>query len=143
MSGASGPLLRAVLTSQQTEDELLSHGQIGAYAAAVAERLHQLRASVLSPVGRGADRLAGAVSMLDAGHRTDGWNLPLAGEVVLIVGTVGVGSVQMAEAASLARARGAREVHAAAISPELCPPRELVDSWHVLAPAARLARHSA
>jgi len=141
MTGSEiGPLLAGVLAAQARQDGALRFPAISGYALSVANLARKLRADVLWPVDRGAERLAGAVEVLTRGDiPVRSWSSVAHGSRVLLVGTVGMSSVELAQVSVWARAGGAKAVHGCGFEAALeC---EGLDSFTVVTPdAASVAR---
>lgn len=109
-------LLTAVLRAQDRENEVVTYPQIDVYARQVLDWSRQFDQPVLVGVGDAAQRLLGAVSLIQqASLELPVWSNGLHGRTVLLVGTIAASLIEFEIAATNARSRGASRVHACAI----------------------------
>jgi hypothetical protein len=110
-----GPLLAELLAAQRRDDEAVAYPAIEQIAEALVERAQDLHA-VVWPVGRAAERVAGAATLLAEGDLAVGtWNTRLDGERVLLFAVSGTTSLNLAAAAAQVRSMGATEIHACGV----------------------------
>lgn len=92
---------------------MTAHPDLTDYARALADRCAALDEPLVWPVGAAAERIAGAAVLAsDGAVRLRGWSDMPRGERVLVFAVAHVSPLEMVQAATHARAGGAREVHA-------------------------------
>jgi hypothetical protein len=112
----AGPLLADVIDAETRADHVLRHPLLSAYGDAVITVARRLTSPVLVPVGTDGHRLLGAIEVRCNGELEQlGWRTTVQGRDVLLVGVVGVSSLELSAAAESARRLGARSVHACAV----------------------------
>jgi hypothetical protein len=110
-----GPLLTGLLAAQDRDAEAVAYPAIEQIAEALVARAQDLHA-VVWPVGRAAERVAGAAILLVEGDLAVGaWNSRLDGERVLLFTVSGTTPLSLAAAAAQVRSMGATEVHACGV----------------------------
>lgn len=140
----AGPLLLAVQDAQLREDALLAYPAVTSLAEAALDELRRLPGPLVVPVGAGAERLAGAITVIGQGqYPVASWMTPVAGRVVALLATVGVGTTEIVRAATHLRAQGASKVLLLTASSALTPQGDVLDEVHQLAPRASQRRRSA
>lgn len=107
-----GPLLKQLLDVYRMNEEALRHPQISELAAGLSNRIRELGSPIVWPVGEAAERLAGASVLISGDLRLRGWIDDLRDEAVLAVSLAASSPVELVEAGKLARALGAKAVHA-------------------------------
>jgi hypothetical protein len=110
-----GPALQRLLDVQEAEDEAVSWRLLGGHAAALVAVCSRLAGPdgwpVVWPVGRGAERLVGAATVVGGPHlRPLSWAGRLDGQRVLLVVVNSLSALPLAQAATHARALGVTEV---------------------------------
>ncbi|QWF21771.1 hypothetical protein KM427_23065 [Nocardioides sp. LMS-CY] len=135
------PLLTAVLHAQDTDNDVVAFPQIENYARQISDWSRQFEQPVLMAVGDAAQRLLGAVSLIQRAHaETHVWTHGLRGRNVLLVGTVAASLIEFEVAAANARSRGASTVHACAIEVQGQPESHLLDSMTLLSRSTSVRR---
>lgn len=127
-SGAGpGPGLLQLLDAQRREDGFVAWPELERYARALVEACEEVDGHPLVwPVGRAAERLAGAAALFGgAGFRVRRALGDVSGELVIVTAVTAVTPLPLVTAAKQAMALGARKVFAAGVDVEgveECPP---------------------